>query len=286
MAGGIQKGTEAGSVESKQLDGDVKVVAEAIAQCLKAKPQPQYFYEFGHQNYTGSNFSKKTIVENALPEFVERGITVGCVPDGGMWFDGPRNQPRTLKVAFEAKHQQDGGNAIERWGKNYLLCYRLSPDVKYITFMTGAGATPGGVLHKFGTSMSAINGPNCIFYYEPDGFTREGIFNIMVSTLGLDLTFDQIEPFFNQKIVNNFYDIFTVETEEERMTRIELANKQHQAEVEFSKFAQNPADPLYPIWHRLPKEHKSEAHEIVLEMLQEGKANTVIATELVKCFMN
>jgi hypothetical protein len=286
MAGGIQKGTEAGSIESKQLDGDVKSVAEAIAQYLKIKNHTQYFYEFGHQNYTGANFSKKTISENALPELAERGVTVGCVPDGGMWFDGPRSQPRTLKVAFEAKYQQDGGNAIERWGKNYLLCYRLSPDVKYVTFMTGAGATPGGVLHKFGTSMSAMNGPNCIFYYSPNGFTQEGICNIMASALGLDITFDQIQPYINQKISNNFHDLYTApETAEERAARLAESEKQTQIELAFSQFAQNPEDPLYPVWHRLPRENKVEAKEIVLEMLQEGKANAVIATTLVECFM-
>ena len=287
MAGGIQKGTEAGSIESKLLDGDVKVVAESIAQYLKAKNNTEYFYEFGHQNYTGPNFSVKTIVENALPELLERGVTVGCVPDGGMWFDGPRTQPRKLKVAFEAKYQKDGGNAIERWGKNYLLCHGLASDVKYVTFMTGAGAVPGGVLHKFGTSMSAMLGPNCIFYYQPDGFTQEGIFNIMVTTLGLDITFDQVLPYINQPIANNFNELFaTAETAEERAERIARNEERARAELAFSQFAQNPADPLYPVWHRLPREHKAEAHEIVLEMLQEGKANAVIATELVECFLN
>ena len=287
MAGGIQVGTEAGSIESKQLDGDVKAVAEALAQYLKIKNHNRYFYEFGHQNYTGANFSKKTIFENALPELAERGVTVGCVPDGGMWFDGPRSQPRTLEVVFEAKYQQDGGNAIERWSKNYLLCYRLSPEVKYVTFMTGPGATPNGVLHKFGVSMSAMNGPNCIFYYAPTGFSKQGIFNIMISTLGLDITFDQVEPYINRKISNNFYDLtIPAETAEERSARLVAAEERHQTELAFSNFSQDPTDPLYPIWHRLPKEHKSEAHEIVLEMLQEGKGNAVIATELVKCFLD
>jgi hypothetical protein len=40
------------------------------------------------------------------------------------------------------------------------------------------------------------------------------------------------------------------------------------------------------VWHRLPREHRSEAHDIVLDMLQEGKANVVIATELVRCFLD
>jgi DNA-binding NarL/FixJ family response regulator len=64
------------------------------------------------------------------------------------------------------------------------------------------------------------------------------------------------------------------------------AEERHRCELAFSNFSQDPADPLYPVWHRLPKEHKLEAQEIVVEMLQEGKANAVIATELVKCFLN
>jgi hypothetical protein len=286
MAGGIQVGTEAGSVESKQLDGDVKVVAEAITQYLKVKQNTEYFYERGHKNLKEGHFHPRTIAENSLPELKEMGITVGCLPDGGMWFDGPRSQPRVLKVAFEAKHQQDGGNAIERWCKNYLLCKGMNPDVRYVTFMSGPGAVSNGVLYKFGHSMVAANGNNCIFYYQPDGFTQEGIFNVMISVLGLNITFDQVEPYLTQKITSNFNELFESESVEQRATRLAAADERNRAEVAFSQFSQDPTDPLYPVWHRLPKEHKLEAQEIVVEMLQEGKANAVIATELVKCFLN
>lgn len=286
MARGIQPGSEAGSAESKQLDGDVKNVAEALAQYLRATAQDQYFYEFGHQNYNGANFSRKTISEGALPELAQRGVTIGCVPDGGMWFDGPRNQPRTLRVAFEAKHQQDGGNAIERWCKNYVLCYRLNPDMRYVTFMTGAGARTGGVLHKFGESMRAMNGDNCVFYYEPNGFSTQGICNIITSTLGLDVTYEQIKPYLTQKLTNNFSELFLAETDEQRAARLALSEQRNRAEIAFSEFSQDPTDPLYPVWHRLPREHRSEAHDIVLDMLQEGRANSVIATELVRCFLD
>ena len=283
MAGGIQKGTEAGSVESKQLDGDVKAIAEAIAQA-----QSVYFYESGHKSLNETKFAHRKIVEAALPEMKQRDIRLGCMPDGGMWFDGPRTQPRTLKVAFEAKHQQDGGNAIERWAKNFSLCHKLWPESKYVTFMTGEGAKVGGVLHDFGETYSSVFGPNCIFYYAPDGFSQEDISNIMLNILGLDLTFEQIKPYINQKPAkdNNYSSLFVEETEEQRQARIGALNERHQKELEFSKFAQDPTDPLYPVWHRLPKEDKADAHEIVLDMLQEGKANAVIATELVKCFLN
>jgi hypothetical protein len=286
MARGIQKGSEAGSAESKQLDGDVKMVAEAMAQYLRVQNNQQYFYEFGHQNYSGANYSHRTITENALPELVQRGVTIGCVPDGGMWFDGARNQSRTLRVAFEAKHQQDGGNAIERWSKNYLVCYRLNPDVRYVTFMTGQGARTGGVLHKFGESMRAMNGDNCVFYYEPQGFSPEGICNIMACTLGLAVTFDQIKPYLAQKITNNFVQLFETETAEQRAARLAESEQRNRAELAFSQFSQDPTDPLYPVWHRLPREHRVEAHDIVVDMLQQQHANSVIASELVRCFLD
>lgn len=279
MAGGIQVGTEAGSVDSKRLDGDVKVVSEAMAQA-----QRTYFYESGHRSLDETkNFSRKTIVEAALPEMKSMGVSIGCMPDGGMWFSADRDSPRQLQFAFEAKYQQDGGNAIERWAKNYLLCYRLNPDVKYVTFMSGEGAAHGGVLHRFGESMTQVNGPNCMFYYEPEGFSQEAIFNIMNSVLELDLTFDRIRPFLNRRITNNFSDLF--ETTEQREKRIADQNERMRLEEQFSRFAQDPTDPLYPVWHRLPREHKSEAQEIVIEMMQAGTGNVQIASELVACFL-
>ncbi len=281
MAGGIQKGTEAGSAESKQLDGDVKVIAEAIAQA-----QNQYYYESGHRCLDETkNFSRQTVIEAAIPEMRERNIRTGCMPDGGMWFSGPRTQPRTLQVAFEAKHQQDGGNAIERWCKNYLLCNRLWPDAKYVTFMTGEGAKVGGVLHAFGETMSAVNGPNCVFYYSPSGFSQEDIFSVMNSVLGLGLTFDQIKPYIHKRLVNNFGNLFEIETPEQREARLAVVEERLRVERQFSEFAQDPTDPIYPVWHRIPKDDKPEAHDIALDMLQEGVGNAQIATELVECFL-
>lgn len=280
MAGGIQKGTEAGSAESKKLDGDVKVIAEAIAQA-----QNQYYFESGHRVLDETKFGRQTVIEAAIPEMRERKIITGCMPDGGMWFDGPRSQPRTLKAAFEAKHQKEGGNAIERWGKNYLICNRLWPETKYVTFMTGKGAKLGEVLHSFGETMRAINGPNCIFYYAPTGFSQEDIFSIMNSVLELGLTFDDIKPYINKRPVNNFDNLFEAETPEQREARLAAVEQRALVERQFSEFAQDPTDPIYPVWHRIPKDDKPEAHDIALDMLQEGVANVKIATELVECFL-
>ena len=287
MAGGIQKGTEAGSEESKKLDNDVKMIAEAIAQV-----QSKYFFERGHRVYDASKKNKQTIRENAIPEFTKKGVLVGCVPDGGMWFSGDRSEAtRLLQFVFEAKYQGVDGNAIERWNNNHFYCSKIFPGVKYITFMTGKGAEHGEVLHKHGESVVGLD-PDCIFYYAPEGFSQEGIFNIMISNLGLELKFEDIKPYLGTtskaktKSANNtFVDLFEVETDEQRKARLDEANARYQSELAFAQFSKDPADPLYPVWHRLPKDVKADAHTIVIDMLQEGHANAVIATELVECFL-
>ncbi len=178
--GGIQKGTTASTKESIELDTSVKKIAQSLAKTNK-----KFFYEAGHSN-RGSK--PETIERNSLPEFNEMGFTLGCMPDGGMWFTGSRGTDgRALKYVFEAKHQQDAGNAIERWTKNYVLCKSISPDVVYVTFASGEGARPGGVLQKFGDSMKAAFGNNVVFHYSVDGFTPESILKIMSDTMGLNI---------------------------------------------------------------------------------------------------
>lgn len=177
--GGIQKGTSASTEQSKALDGDVKSVAKKIALTTT-----KVFYEFGNNN----KGKKPHIVQkNRLPEFIEKGFEIGCEPDGGMWFSSDRsNKERKLLFVFEAKHQQDRGNAIERWCKNHDLCHALNPDVTYVTFATGLGAKEGGVLRRFGSSMKTAFGEGIIFHYSENGFSEEQIYDIMIKTMGLD----------------------------------------------------------------------------------------------------
>ena len=73
-----------------------------------------------------------------LPSQIPGGIG-GCEPDGGAWF----YQDKLIAV-FEAKKQQDSGNAIERWFKNNYICRLINPQVSYVTFATGEGAYEGG----------------------------------------------------------------------------------------------------------------------------------------------
>jgi hypothetical protein len=284
MAGGIQPGTEAGSKESKQLDGDVRSVALAIAQA-----QDQYFYEQGHRNLTSGRINESVRDAASLPELVEKGITLGCVPDGGMWFDGDRSTPnRKLKVVFEAKHQGTGGNAIERWGTNHDICKAINPDCTYVTFATGAGAVNGEVLHRHGTNMEIIHGKNVQWHYKPEGFSQEEIFNIMKTTLALDsLTFDKVTPYIGKKIARftTFDDLFEELTPEEIVAEMLVKQKLNNVDDLFVEILQDTRNPMTQAWNRISKEDKLDAKEMALDMLNDGETPETIAEVYANTFV-
>jgi len=106
-----------------------------------------------------------------------------CEPDGSLWFwDG------TLIASFEAKKQQDAGNAIERWYKNNYICRLINPNVSYVTFARGEGAKIGGVIHK-ALAVAHLDGfdkfvpkkNSC--WMKPDGFSDEEIESHMMNVL-------------------------------------------------------------------------------------------------------
>jgi hypothetical protein len=267
MAGGIQVGTEAGGIESKQLDGDVKLVSEAIAKRITK----DLHYEQGHKNMLAEGFSEETRDRNALPELAKLGITSGCMPDGGMWFTGNReDSTRKLVAVFEAKHQQDGGNAIERWATNYLLCRRINSDVVYVTFMTGEGAKKGGVLHTYGTDMSIVNGENCRFHFSPNGFSRETIFEVMKSALNLPFNFNDIKRYLPAVPL----------TAEENQAILEKKTISLKLEDQFEQLLKEIDSPLAKVWALLNKSDIIEAKEVAVDFLSEGLNADSIAKEM------
>jgi hypothetical protein len=274
-------GEVATSKESSRLDKDMKLISKAIAQV-----QSTYYYEEGHTNYVAKRFSIKTRLRKALPELSAAGIITGCMPDGGMWFDSNRDSAnRIMHYAFEGKFQDITGNAIERWGDNWLICEYINPNLKYITLLAGPGAAESEVLWKHAQDKTILTRGRAKFYLSIDGFTQEQIFEIMNEEMNLGLTFSQIKPYIGKDL--NFGNMFIIEeTPEELQARLEASQARALVERQFSTFAQNPADPLYKVWHRIPKVSLTEAHDIVLDMMQEGKANSEIATELVQCFLN
>ncbi len=166
------RGDIASSPESKQLDTNTKKAMKNIIPSLLTK----YEFSFGHTNRMSKNSDQR------LAEFVSLGITLGCVPDGGMWFE-KIDGSRKLRFVFESKHQGKKGNAIERWGKNYILCKMLNPEVKYITFLTGEGCQEGEILSRFAKSMEVLDPKNTLFHSSENGFTEQEITSIMMSYL-------------------------------------------------------------------------------------------------------
>lgn len=277
MAVGIQPGQEAGSAESKRLDGNVNRIA-----CAIARAQSTYVYEQGHKNY-GDTYLKETRDRVALPELVKRGVQIGCVPDGGMWFDGSRANPeRKLRVVFEAKHQQDAGNAIERWATNHSLCQSINPEVVYVTFASGEGAQEGGVLHTYGESMRSIF-PNTRWHYSECGFAPEEIFDIMRETLNLDLTYDQISRFIDTD--STYEDLFVELTPEEILADVARKQEIISAEEVAVTLIQQSGNPVNAAWHKLAGEDRAEARDIIIESVQAGLAPQQIAQTLLDTYV-
>jgi len=268
MAGGIQKGTEASTPESRQLDGDVAQVAEAISRVAV-----KLCWESGHKNLTADCYNEDTREANRVPELADRGITVGCVPDGGMWFSAQRSTaPRSLLAVFEAKHQQDGGNAIERWATNYLFCTALNPQVKYVTFMTGEGAAAGAVLHQYGENMQRILA-NAEFHYSPNGFSREEIFAVMQTVLDLPFGFDRIQSYLPKQPV----------TAEQQLAKIMICQQQANLDTTVTELIQ---DKLSGVWQLINPEDREEAREVARDLVSEGLAAEQIAEELASLYVS
>ena len=160
--GGIKKGTVATDAAARELDDQCKLIAKELVDELSE---------------TGLEYQRK-LTKDQIP-----GNLGACEPDGGAWFyDGE------LVCIFEAKKQQDAGNAIERWFKNQYICRAINPDVTYVTFCTGEGAYRKGVIgkslsvaHLDGFNKYVFNGNSC--YMSVDGFTKKRIKQLMKKIL-------------------------------------------------------------------------------------------------------
>jgi len=155
--GGIQRGTTAFDEESKRLD-----------KCLKECKD-----EISMDGYTvvtqfDYNMKIKYVGDDCF----------GFAPDGGAWF-----KDNKLVAVFEAKKQGEGGNAYERWWDNAMTAKFINPDVKYITFCSGAGAGEGKCLDKLRRKAKIMMGDNFICYNKVEGFTKQEVYDIMEKTL-------------------------------------------------------------------------------------------------------
>jgi hypothetical protein len=165
MPRGIQPGQCATDALAGKLDTQCKETARRVLAHLKAKHGNQITME-------------KKLNKDQIP-----GGSGACAPDGSLWF-----YRGTLIAAFEAKKQQNAGNAIERWYKNNFICRAINPNVSYVTFACGEGAVVGGVMHK-ALAVAHLDGFDKLVpkknscFMSPQGFPEEEIERIMIETI-------------------------------------------------------------------------------------------------------
>jgi hypothetical protein len=135
--------------ESSQLDGDVRKVSKEIKTTLTRR--------------------------SALPKDVGG---VGCAPDGGAFYKGD-----ALKIAFEAKHQGQSGNAIERAWKNAYLVLEKHKAKRYVIFMTGEGVKKGNGLSANAQELEKAYKGRLKCYLKEDGFTHAQLKRIMIKEI-------------------------------------------------------------------------------------------------------
>jgi hypothetical protein len=167
--GGIQKGTVATDIHAKSLDSTLKELREEI------------YKEISHLGYTYSKSLDKSLLKS-------KGIEIGFVPDGGIWYKNGN-----VVGIFEAKKQGRGGNAIERWSKNYSISKYLFGNIRYVTFGSREGFDEDSYCTRFAKTFLMMEDnnkkTNILYKYgqswiiSPVGFTREEIKQYMINVI-------------------------------------------------------------------------------------------------------
>ena len=160
MVGGIQKGMVATDEHARKLDKQCQFLKEELA----------------------NEFPTLTMQRKLRKDQIPGGVGA-CEPDGGAWFrDGK------LIAIFEAKKQQNRGNAIERWFKNNYIARAINPDVSYVTFAIGEGVIDNGVVtkalnvaHLEGFDKYNAGSNSC--FRNVEGFDTKEIYEIMKKVL-------------------------------------------------------------------------------------------------------
>ena len=113
-----------------------------------------------------------------------------CQPDGG-FFCIRKDDILIPIVASETKHQGQEGNAIERFFDNNIWSRDVNPNISYISFASGEGATINEVIHRtlykrhhgsFGGFDNYYPGTNSCFLSK-DGFSEDFIYDILVKAI-------------------------------------------------------------------------------------------------------
>lgn len=169
MAKGIQKGQVATDAAAKTNDTLLKSVAKILQVELAS--------------IEGLTFQRKLRQDQ-----IKSGVG-SCEPDGGIWFYN--GKPICF---FESKKQGKGGNAIERWFKNFTVLSRINRNIQSGTFCVGEGTVKGAPIWK--TLHEACDGQfdviqegNSVFMslgdFDPQ-FVKETIKQIILNSIEMN----------------------------------------------------------------------------------------------------
>jgi hypothetical protein len=145
---GIQPGQNAGEGQARVLEGDLRTAARRVL----VDPQVQAAVPSGYKLDLVPGVSRTELhslmAARGLKDLPSASQLAGYTPDGGIFrlVDAQGHAEHVL--ASEAKHQQNAGNAIERWHKNHALSTMVAPKLASVVFADGAGADEGGVIRK------------------------------------------------------------------------------------------------------------------------------------------
>jgi|TARA_B100001287_G_scaffold114512_1_gene96337 hypothetical protein len=156
-------GKVATTVKSKKLDTMVKTFRDNLK------------HEFN--GFTVQN----KLTENNFADFLGyKPLDKGCEPDGGIWF---YNGLPVLVI--EAKHEDKGGNAHQRWWENANIISICNPKCIYYTFATGIGCRKKWVDMQY-MSYEAFNKRNLLdtrWSLNENGFTEQEVKETFISLL-------------------------------------------------------------------------------------------------------
>lgn len=157
--GGIQAGTVAWDNDSLTLD---KILKESYNILSREKHSLKCYKMFTTEmkiKYLGDD-------------------CFGFAPDGGAWFRDDK-----LVAVFEAKKQNENGNAYERWWDNASTAKYINPEVAYVTFCSGRGTRKDHCLDKLKRKATIIMGKTFTFHLSETGFTQRYVEKVMREVL-------------------------------------------------------------------------------------------------------
>jgi hypothetical protein len=128
---GIQPGQVPWSASSKKLHGKTEDLSKEVYKKWSAIDSRLIWQK---------KISPQEIIQASglkAPDDLE---VTGVSPDGGIFFYDHPERGKILLCTVEAKEQQNIGNAIERWFKNYTVLSMIDPDVAYLSLCSGEGA--------------------------------------------------------------------------------------------------------------------------------------------------